>query len=236
MIRWLITTLLALGVLATLASASPDASDRILHLHRGMDAGGFAKLKKLDEPIDFSDIDRDLLAAAVFHETNRRRAGHELPPLRFMPRLREAARIQSRDMRKRNEVSHRGSEPSIRSLDDRLEKVGLSGRFRAENVAMVFGIRYEAGPEVYTREEGGRTVFSRQPGGPAIEPHSYRSLAKHLLDSWMDSPGHRRNILRSEASALGTACIAQESNDHPKRFFCTQVFFAPLAAAAGERR
>lgn len=231
MIRWPTPTLTALFIfctLATPASASPGASDRILHLHRGMDAGGFFKLKELDEPIDFSDIDHALLAAAVFHETNRRRTGNDLPALRFMPELREAARIQSRDMRRRDEVSHRGSEPSIRSLDDRLEKVGLSGRFRAENVAMVFGIRYEPGSDVHTRKEGGRTVFSRSPGGPAIEPHSYRSFAKHLLDSWMDSPGHRRNILRSEASALGTACIPQESNDDPKRFFCTQVFFTPF--------
>ncbi|MCB1131475.1 MAG: hypothetical protein KDN05_10130 [Verrucomicrobiae bacterium] len=211
-----------------LADGIPSDSKRILHLHQELSASEFFQREDVKKPIDFSDIDQALLSAAVFHETNRRRAEHDLPALKYLPKLREAALIQARDLRERQVIGHRGSEPDIRTLGDRFEKVGLRPRFRAENVATVFGVRYEAGTKLFTREENGERIFSKKPDGPAIEPHSYRSFAKNLLDAWMDSPGHRKNILHSSPTHLATASLHRPSEKQPDRFYCAQEFYTPL--------
>ncbi len=205
----------------------PDNAPTAVELHE-MKRGEFRELPEVSKPIDFSDIDRDLLSAAVFHETNRRRADHDLPALGFNPALREAARMQSRGMRREHMISHMHPDEEKRTLRDRLDETGANGRFFAENVAMVFGIQYESGEPFYSRIEDGETILSKKPDGPPIPPHTYLSFAENLLDSWMDSPGHRKNILATEPEQLGASCLHERMEDGMDRFFCTQVFFAPF--------
>jgi uncharacterized protein YkwD len=62
----------------------------------------------------------------------------------------------------------------------------------AENIATSFGIQYAANTPVYT---GGPGVFMTQSGGPEIPAHTPASYATALVKQWMNSPGHRQNIL-----------------------------------------
>lgn len=228
--------LFALAIsIATTSAAEPTASpldtaaesgNRARTLHEQA-PGQFFERTETREPIDFDHIDQALLAAAVFHETNRRRTDHDLPSLAYQPALREAARVQARAMVRKGEVTHLQSDEVLRAPHDRLKHLGLDGRFAAENVAMVFGIRYESGEQVYSREVDGVRIFSREPDGEPIPPHSYASFAKALLDAWMESPGHRKNILSAEPELLGTACLHDRSAMGMDRFFCAQAFYAP---------
>ncbi len=193
-----------------------------------MDPEKFRNLPEAAEAIDFEHIDHDLLAAAVFHETNRRRATNKVEPLAFKEGLREAARIQARGMRKEEVVSHQHPDESKETLSDRFDFLGIKGRYFAENVAMTFGIQYKSGAPLYPRRENGRKILSDAAGGAPIPPHSYLSFAEALLDEWMDSPGHRKNIVATEPAFLGVSCLHDRTSDGMDRIYSVQVFFAPF--------
>jgi uncharacterized protein YkwD len=58
--------------------------------------------------------------------------------------------------------------------------------------------------------------------------HTYLSFAEALVESWMQSPGHRKNILHKEQEYLGCACELARKTNAMETFYCAQVFFAPL--------
>ncbi len=207
-------------------AAEDDAtasSGRVMELH-GVSPGDFAKIEKVQTAIDFENIDLALLDAAVFHETNRQRVKNDLPPLGFKPVLREAASIQVRGMIRMKAISHEHPDADKKTLEDRFRLLGIETNILAENVAMVFGIRYESGTNVYKRKNAGRMVYSEEPDGPPIAPHTYASFAEHLLAEWMASPGHRRNILRKELETLGTSSRHDRSALGMDSFYCAQEF------------
>lgn len=190
----------------------------------------FAKSDLAQRSVNFTKPDTNLLSAAVFHETNRRRKEHKLPEFKFHPRALQAAALQSDLMRKKGEISHENPESKkYRTLEDRLKASGLEYKFAAENVATAFGLRYESGAPFYKRVENGRTLFSLTPDGPPIQSHSYLSFARALVDSWMNSPGHRKNILNPAGIYLGASCLPAKSQPGMPIFYCTQVFFSPMA-------
>jgi uncharacterized protein YkwD len=109
---------------------------------------------------------------------------------------------------------------------DRLENQDLEVGFVAENIAQTFALQYASGTPVYTRQENGETVFSREAGGEPLPPHTYHSFAADLLDQWMDSPGHRKNILAEEPRYLGAGCEHMEDDElEMPMLACVQLFF-----------
>lgn len=196
-------------------------------LHNGMNGAEFRKLAASEEEIDFGKIDYDLLAAVVFHETNFRRLENDLSALKYDPKVRKAARIQAEGILRVGKISHLHPDENKKTLEDRLKIVGLTGRFWAENVAMIFAIKYEAGTPYFPRMRDGEEIYSVKANGPPIPPHTYQSFAVSLLDSWMDSPGHRKNILSEDPTELGCECLPAPAGGGPRRMFGVQVFFKP---------
>ncbi len=215
------------------SEAGKEDSGRLLRLHREFGHESFREHEEALKAIDFDSIDYALMSAAVFHETNRRRVEHGLQPLEFREKLREAAKIQALSMAKREVVTHGHPGAGKRAPADRLDHVGLRGAFSAENVALTFGIRYESEKPFMTREEDGTTVFSYEPGGEAIAPHSYISMAESLMDGWMASPGHRRNILDKSPEELGTGHAHGKNAVAMDVFYSVQVFFKELDVPDG---
>jgi len=207
--------------------------ERAQRLRTGYDFREFLEFAPATRRIDFDDIDHGLLAAAVFHETNRVRAEQRLPALAFRPELENAARLQAEAMARMETVSHRHPDAELRELSDRLEHVGLQPAFAAENVAMSFGIEYEAGEQVFPRRENGERVFSSQPDGEPIPPHTYISYAEQLLQQWMNSPGHRENILREDPEELGSGHRHAVNEMGMDIFYSVQVFFTALDVPPG---
>jgi len=190
-------------------------------------AATFRKHTEAGRAIDPANINQKLLDAAVFHETNRRRAEQGLPALRYDARAHEMARLQARAMAKDQFVEHENPDPKLRTIADRAKAVGLSPRVLAENVASAFGRRYKSGQNFYVRQENGREVYSYEPEGPAIPMHTYVTFAEALVESWMQSPGHRKNILHKEPEYLGCACELSAKKSGMETFYCAQAFFAP---------
>ena len=189
----------------------------------------FSNQEAAQQAIAPQRIDADLLDAAVFHETNRRRQRHGLAPLGFDARAREAARLQSAAMAEHGFVGHDNPfDAELRTPMDRAQRAGLAPKFLAENVANAFVRAYEEGARVHVRTENGKRVLSEEPGGPPIPMQDYVGFAAALLDDWMDSPGHRRNILHSAPEYLGSACSTTVPDAPMPKLSCTQIFFTPL--------
>jgi len=207
-------------------AAEPDGStpsERVLQLHK-MPPEEFRKIEKLTARIDFENIDLALLDAAVFHETNRHRVENDLPPFDFEPILREVAAVQVRGMIRMQDVSHEHPDPDKKTMGDRFELLGINTNILAENVAMVFGIRYESGTEFYKRRKAGGMVFSEQAGGTPIPPHTYASFSEHLVADWMASPGHRQNILTKDLKSLGISSLHDRPALGMDTFYSAQEF------------
>jgi uncharacterized protein YkwD len=174
-------------------------------------------------PIDPQKVDQVLLAAALFHETNRVRQKNGRPPLGRDARLEAAARMHADDMARQGFLSHENPyRADRRTPRDRALRAGFHFRFLAENVATQFSIQYQSGRTVYRVPTG--TGFSYQPDGPPLPRHTYRTFAATVLDQWMHSSGHRENILSSEPQRFGSDCRLRKEKDGLDQFYCVQLF------------
>jgi uncharacterized protein YkwD len=163
------------------------------------------------QPINFNNIDYELLGAAIFYATNIERAKHNRPLFKPSMVLYKAAFIHSKDMAERNFFSHTSPIAGRSTPSDRVKLYGQWIRTVGENIAYTFGIQYRAGTSV--------SSFAN------IPPHSYWSFALSVVDSWMNSPGHRRNILNAAFGRLGAAGYLEYKMPHRIPYFkATQVF------------
>ena len=177
------------------------------------------------ERIRPDSIDYKLLHAAVFYATNAQRHENHLPPFQHSPALEYAARAHSRDMVVLDFFSHTSLVTGKTNLADRLSQVGLKTGYRAENIAIAFALEYQSGRPVYTPAQNDG-YFSYSYRGPALEYRTYLDLAETVVRQWMNSPGHRRNILNSNLKYLGIGAAFYRQHDFYKMgaFKLTQNF------------
>ena len=218
--------ILLLVMVASLHPAHGAADEADLH---DMTAEAFFRLDQVEQPLVRGQINRRLLAAAVFHATNLVRKEHGLEPLAFDPRLARAAAMHSESMAERGYLAHENrQDPKRRWPMDRVLLTGYRPRAVSENVAKGFRVRYEDGRSYYRYERGGETVFSYRPRGEPIPPHTYESSAAYIIGEWLKSPGHRKNILRETSEELGVAVRFDWREQDLDEAYVTQVFGRPL--------
>ncbi len=133
------------------------------------------------------------LERRIFHLTNEARRKNGLPILEQDEMLTALARGKSDDMARRHYFSH--TNPEGKTLIDRYDdekpaKVGLMGKI-GENIHM-----------------GQRNDYS-----------DVKTAARVIVDSWMISPGHRRNILDPAYDSLGVGVAVKD-----KECYATQCF------------
>lgn len=185
----------------TRGAAQPPVRTLSSELAAGADWRSYSQMKLFQEPIDFNNVDKSRLNAACYHETNARRVSHGFKALAYHERLESIAQIYAEVMVRDNFFAHHHpTNSSLRTTEDRGLAAGIQNPKIAENIAITIGIPYESGAPVYPRGQG---QFSHSPDGPIIQAHTYASFAKEVLDQWMNSPGHRQNILSKDAVALG---------------------------------
>jgi uncharacterized protein YkwD len=170
-------------------------------IYNKYDLSNFEDSPELNQTIDFDNINFHYLHAAVFFETNRIRVKRGLKELDYSPELEEAAQLHSEEMVKDDFFSHYNKKTKkYYSPQERVALTGIKNAYPAENIAEEFGLQYHSGDNVYVLEPG---KFSYQSGGTPIPPHTYLSLAQAVVDSWMHSPPHKKNIISKDAIALG---------------------------------
>lgn len=154
----------------------------------------FRQDSRFSQSINLSSIDYPLLDAAIFYLTNEQRAQNSLAPLRYHPRVEIAAFNHSYKMATLDFFSHSNYIDSTRqSTSDRGKLAGISNPSFAENIAY---------------------NYSSNMGDV-----SYLSVAEKLIDQWMNSPGHKANILSTTGRQMGCGAYYLEG-----RFYGTQCF------------
>jgi uncharacterized protein YkwD len=119
-------------------------------------------------------------AAAILRATNRARHEHGLRPLQPLPDLDLAADDQARYMALLLTAQHENAFAGQTMPADRIERRGIHPQLTAENVASV---------KISTPEG----------------PESTADIAQALVNAWMDSPGHRANLLGERFTHLGAS-------------------------------
>ena len=139
-----------------------------------------------------NDPDYLLLNALVFYMTNEQRSKYGVPPLPYHKLLEIAAYNHSMKMATTGFFSHRNSVDASRaSTEDRGRLAGIVNPKFAENIA-------------YNYIDEGNT---------------YLQVAEKLIAQWMNSPGHKSNILSRQGKQMGAGTYYING-----RIYGTQVF------------
>lgn len=168
-----------------------------VHLYQKYDAGSFAAYSPAQQAIDPKSPDPVLLNAAVFFATNAQRQAHGLAPFMHAEALERAAGDHSLDMVMRNFFSHQSPTFGRETMKDRLSQVGIRNAYAAENIADAFILNHPAGLPFEVRRDG----YYHQ--GRKLRNRTYSEMGAHIVEQWMNSPGHRRNILSPDTTYLG---------------------------------
>jgi len=125
------------------------------------------------------------LAKRIHAQINKNRKTHGLQSLVWNDALSRIAAKHSRDMASRNYLDH--NTPEGKTFSDRYRQDGFSCEIRAASVIHT-GAENIALVRLYnsTTTENGITYY---------DWNSVRDIVLGTVDGWMNSPGHRKNIL-----------------------------------------
>jgi uncharacterized protein YkwD len=209
-------TICVLGALAGCSSIVPTADNP---------PPAIASEWALDARIEVATFDRTLLALAIFHETNRVRSQLGLTPFSYLPKLNEAADLEAAVGKVYQPPSHTNPFPMIGTPMQRVIHVGLDPGLVAENIALlsIYEVAIDVGAGVVLRE-GRRRVVNPQTL-EELRPATYRGFATTLVRAWMNSPGHRVNIVNPELRYVGCSVQPSVSILGLDQLFCVQVFY-----------
>ncbi|WP_267639490.1 CAP domain-containing protein [Haloarchaeobius amylolyticus] len=137
-------------------------------------------------------IDASELERLVHQEINERRTQHGLSTLDRDAGLREIARYHSRDMARNDYFAH--TAPDGETMGDRYDRFG-------------YDCRVDRGDGYYAT--GAENIYAFRFGGSGP---SEAALAERVVDGWMNSEGHRRNVLRDywENEGIGVAVVERD--------------------------
>ena len=142
--------------------------------YQNYNSKSFKGLGIVNEEIDPNNIDYPLLNAAIFFRTNEERLAFRKKEFIHSPKLEKAAFEHSKDMVNYNFFSHSSPVAGKKSMSDRIEAVGVQYSSIGENIC----------------------YLSKQ------NP-TYWEIADELLITWMDSPGHKSNIINPAFKFMG---------------------------------
>lgn len=140
---------------------------------------------------------------------NLERIKHGLKPLKHNPALTVIARTHSQDMALRDFTGHvnpDGLDPTARA-----KKAGFKTTIKRGNTLRV-GVGeniYET--QSYMEENGAKTPYLEE----------LDMVAEKGIRGWMNSPGHRKNILNPDYTMEGTGAAVSKD----KKIRVTQMFF-----------
>lgn len=167
-------------------------------------------------------INQSLLDDAIRAEVNFHRCRAGLKTLADAGGgLASQARKHSSWMAKTQQLTHRSTVSGSSTLKQRLKKSGVKFRTGAENIGMVH--RYQIDNLRFKIVSSNACQFTTY-GGKPLPAHSYASLARHVVNLWMDSPGHRKNILNRKVKKISTAVAFDPNAQYCGRFWLTQNF------------
>ena len=160
--------------------------------------------------------DVDAMAQSMHEAINEERAREGLESLSWSENLAPIAKAHSQDMRDRGFFSHEN--PDGESPTDRGNAYG----FTCEE-AIDGGYRTGIGENIFNAALYSSRQTRRDASGTTVtyDWNEPSELVETVVEGWMDSPGHRRNILSSDYASQGLG-LTLDSDEN--RLFVTQKF------------
>ena len=189
----------------------------------------FVQLSGLATEIDPGNLDERLLAAAIFHETNRVREQLHLPKFAWLRKLNEAADWQADSIALMQAVGHRNFLPRLAGVADRLRRVGLPPGAAAENATILL-VNDVVPPHEFEVQRSAERVMMDRETGRVSRPRTYSSFAAAAVEAWMESPEHRANIVDPDLRYLGCSARPTKTVLRVDMIACIQVFYTPADA------
>lgn len=159
------------------------------------------------------ELNRSTIEKEVHQEINERREARGLRPLEYDEQLQIIARSHSRDMAERKYFSH--DSPEGKDFEYRYNEHGYSCRVPTGSGTYAEGaenIAYTYANERIQLDSGGTAYYSNE-----------TEIAEGLVNQWMNSTGHRENILRPYWQNQGIGIYIIEV-DGKTRVYATQNF------------
>lgn len=158
------------------------------------------------EKFNTEHIDYPRLHAAIFFLTNLQRTKHKLERLVFSEELEIAAFNHSRMMGIQDFYSHINPKDKRRKTPkERAKLAGIKNPYIAENILYEYGY--------------------------ITHSDTYLSIAKRCVKNWMNSKGHRANLLSENGIALGCGTYFYKG-----KIYATQCFQWYHTVIKGERK
>lgn len=168
------------------------------------------------------NLNQSLFNKALLVEVNYERCKAGLPPLKLAGGLIKVADTHASWMARRQTLSHKSTVRGQSSVQERVLASGVNARRGSENIGNV--PRFQFGGSRRIRVKDVKSCNFTTAGGRQIQPHSYATLANQIVEMWMDSPGHRRNVLDRHANSMGSAVEFDPRATHCGQFFLSQNF------------
>ncbi len=162
-----------------------------------------------DQTLTAGEIERE-----IHRYVNREREERGLSRMTFDPDLAEIARSHSQDMATTRYFSH--TSPDGETMEDRYDRFGYDCRVQ------VSGNRYMTGAENIAYTYADQPVM-RDSGSSVDYLGNETRIAQGLVHQWMNSQGHRENILRPHWNAEGIGVAIVETAEGT-RVYATQNF------------
>ncbi|MGI9393881.1 MAG: CAP domain-containing protein [Boseongicola sp.] len=169
-----------------------------------------------------SRVNQTLLDQAIRTEVNFHRCRAGLRSLADAGNgLANQAKKHSSWMARAQQLTHRSTVAGSATFKQRLKRSGVKFRTGAENIGMVH--RYRIDNQRFKIVNSSACQFTTYDGKP-LPAHSYASLARHVVNLWMNSPGHRKNILNSKVTKMSSGVAFDPKAQYCGRFWLTQNF------------
>ena len=211
-----------LGMKSTIAAV---AAGIVLVFASAMEAEACARnvsAKAAQTVVPSTRINQSLLDDAIRAEVNFHRCHAGLKTMADAGGgLASQAKKHSSWMARTQQLTHRSKVAGSSTLKQRLKKSGVKFRTSAENIGMVH--RYRIDNQRFKIVSSNACQFTTR-GGKPLPAHSYASLARHAVNLWMNSPGHRKNILNRKVTKISTGVAFDPKAKYCGRFWLTQNF------------
>lgn len=155
-------------------------------------------------------------------EVNAHRCDNGLAAVTYNPALEMASKYHSDWMNDTKVFAHDSTVSGMTKPWNRAKHFGYVYRQIAENLAL-YG-RYDFRDQSFYIE--GPCLFTRA-SGEEILPITYEALAKQVGLGWMNSPGHRANILLDGITEAAVAVAVDYDAEHCGRIYITMLYGAP---------
>lgn len=169
-----------------------------------------------------SPLNRGEIEKWVIEFTNEERVSAGLQPFRHDAAISDIARSHSEDMARLGFMSHdiEGRDPT-----DRAMAAGYDCRAYSEDGSYSYGLSENIAEHPRVTQWRGLGMSYR----PVGYYHDAEEAAQELVQGWMNSPGHRENILDRGAHRLGVGIAIREASEYgyvSETIYATQNFSA----------